>query len=144
MQPDGSAPMARPAATLLLQMLAWIAERPRDYAATMDAWRTSCPRLSVWEDAVADSLVCVDGGGSGGQSIAAVQLTSAGTALLAASIGPLAGARARPGDPDPGASSTIGPLAGAHRRSDDPGAGASRPGAVTITTAGVERAATRG
>ena len=43
-----------------LQLLAWIAERPRTYAETMDAWRTSCPRLSVWEDAIGDRLVRVD------------------------------------------------------------------------------------
>jgi hypothetical protein len=24
---------------------------------TIDAWRTSCPRLSAWEDALADDLV---------------------------------------------------------------------------------------
>jgi hypothetical protein len=33
------------------QFLEWIAARPRTYAETMDAWRTSCPRLAVWEDA---------------------------------------------------------------------------------------------
>lgn len=43
----------------LLQFLAWIAERPRTYAQTMDAWRSSCPRLSAWEDATANGLVDV-------------------------------------------------------------------------------------
>lgn len=57
-----------------LQLLAWIAERPRTYAETMDAWRTSCPRLSIWEDAVGDRLVRVDG--------RAVTLTDAGRAVL--------------------------------------------------------------
>jgi hypothetical protein len=85
MQLDGSARAMRPpSATLLLQMLAWIAERPRDYAQTMDAWRTSCPRLSVWEDALGDGLVCLDTASSGGQSAAAVRLTADGAALLAA------------------------------------------------------------
>ncbi|MCA9291341.1 MAG: hypothetical protein KDA25_09435 [Phycisphaerales bacterium] len=37
--------------TLLVDLLAWIAARPRTYAETMDAWRTSCPRLPVWEEA---------------------------------------------------------------------------------------------
>jgi hypothetical protein len=36
---------------LLLDMLEWLAEAPRTYAQTMEAWRTSCPRLTVWEDA---------------------------------------------------------------------------------------------
>jgi hypothetical protein len=42
-----------------LQLLEWVAERPRGYAETMEAWRTSCPRLSVWEDALGDGLVRV-------------------------------------------------------------------------------------
>ena len=39
------------------QMLEWIAERPRDRAELMEAWRTSCPRLSIWEDACLDGLI---------------------------------------------------------------------------------------
>jgi hypothetical protein len=42
---------------LTRDLLAWIGSAPRSYEATMDAWRTSCPRLSIWEDAVADRLV---------------------------------------------------------------------------------------
>jgi hypothetical protein len=42
---------------LTRDLLAWIATSPRSYGETMDAWRTSCPRLSIWEDAVADGLV---------------------------------------------------------------------------------------
>jgi hypothetical protein len=42
--------MAAPALTL--QLLAWIAARPRTYGETMEAWRTTCPRLTIWEDAV--------------------------------------------------------------------------------------------
>jgi hypothetical protein len=45
-----------------LQLLAWIAERPRGCAETMDAWKTSCPRLSIWEDALLDGLVRVERG----------------------------------------------------------------------------------
>ena len=29
---------------------------------TMEVWRTSCPRLSIWEDAVDDGLVRVRAG----------------------------------------------------------------------------------
>ena len=39
------------------QMLEWIAVRPRDYAEVMESWRTSCPRLSIWEDACLDGLI---------------------------------------------------------------------------------------
>jgi len=41
----------------LTQFLIWVAERPRTYADIMEAWRTSCPRLSAWEDATANGLV---------------------------------------------------------------------------------------
>ncbi|MCB9994422.1 MAG: hypothetical protein H6873_12290 [Hyphomicrobiaceae bacterium] len=37
---------------LIRDLVSWIAERPRPYADVMDAWRTSCPRLTIWEDAV--------------------------------------------------------------------------------------------
>jgi hypothetical protein len=36
---------------LILDLLEWIAARPRTYAEVMDAWRTSCTRLTSWEDA---------------------------------------------------------------------------------------------
>jgi hypothetical protein len=37
--------------TLILDLLEWLGPRRRAYAEVMDAWRTSCPRLPVWEDA---------------------------------------------------------------------------------------------
>ena len=37
---------------LILNLLNWIAARPRRYEDVMDAWRTSCPRLTIWEDTV--------------------------------------------------------------------------------------------
>jgi hypothetical protein len=46
-----------PAGHLTLQLLAWIGEAPRSYGEVMDAWRTTCPRLSIWEDAVRDGFV---------------------------------------------------------------------------------------
>ena len=36
---------------LLCDMLAWLAREARSYDEVMEAWRTSCPRLPVWEDA---------------------------------------------------------------------------------------------
>lgn len=36
---------------LKLDLVEWVGRRPRSYAAVMDAWRTSCPRLPVLEDA---------------------------------------------------------------------------------------------
>ena len=57
-----------------IQLLTWLAERPRSYADTIDVWKTSCPRLSVWEDALADEFVRVDRG--------RVSLTAAGRMIL--------------------------------------------------------------
>jgi hypothetical protein len=37
---------------LILDLLEWIEREPRSYADVIDAWRTSCPRLTVWEDAM--------------------------------------------------------------------------------------------
>jgi hypothetical protein len=37
---------------LILDLLEWVAARPRRYEDVMDAWRTSCPRLTIWESAV--------------------------------------------------------------------------------------------
>jgi hypothetical protein len=45
-----------------VQLLVWIAEQPRSYAETIEVWKTSCPRLAVWEDALADDLVRIDRG----------------------------------------------------------------------------------
>ena len=42
---------------LLRDMLAWIAREDRPYGEVMEAWRTNCPRLPVWEDAVERGLV---------------------------------------------------------------------------------------
>ena len=37
--------------TLILDLLDWIGSDSRPYTEVMDAWRTSCPRLPVWEEA---------------------------------------------------------------------------------------------
>ena len=36
---------------LILDLLEWIGPEPRPYSEVIDAWRTSCPRLPVWEEA---------------------------------------------------------------------------------------------
>lgn len=66
----------------LLQFLAWVGERPRTYADTMDAWRTTCPRLSAWEDATADGLVGMSRTSGDTLATALVVLTPKGAALL--------------------------------------------------------------
>jgi len=57
-----------------VQLLAWIAEQSRSHAETIEVWKTSCPRLAVWEDALADNLVRIERG--------CVLLTAAGGELL--------------------------------------------------------------
>lgn len=57
-----------------VQLLEWLAERPRTYSEAMEAWRSHCPRLMIWEDALADGLVRVER--------SRVLLTAAGHALV--------------------------------------------------------------
>jgi hypothetical protein len=44
--------LSRASDSLILDFLNWLAASPRPYAEVMERWRTSCPRLTVWEDAV--------------------------------------------------------------------------------------------
>ncbi len=76
---------------LILDLLQWIGPGTRAYAEVMEAWRTSCPRLPVWEEANARGLIerrHVPG------SAALIALSPAGTALLRA--------QGRAGAPAPG------------------------------------------
>jgi hypothetical protein len=47
---------------LTLQLLEWLSSHPRTYAETMEAWRSTCPRLTIWEDALSELLVQVESG----------------------------------------------------------------------------------
>jgi hypothetical protein len=38
--------------SLVLDLVEWVALKPKPMDVVLDAWRTSCPRLPVWEDAV--------------------------------------------------------------------------------------------
>ena len=44
--------MADTSDPLVLDLIEWIAREPRLYAEVIESWRTSCPRLTIWEDAV--------------------------------------------------------------------------------------------
>jgi hypothetical protein len=46
--------------TLILDLLEWIGPDARTYDETMEAWRTSCPRLPVWEEANARGFIKYD------------------------------------------------------------------------------------
>ncbi len=69
---------------LTIQFLAWTACAPRTYAQAMDAWRTSCPRLPVWEDAVDAGLVEVESAPGKATAHSLVVLAPRGRATLAA------------------------------------------------------------
>jgi hypothetical protein len=45
---------------LIFDLLEWLTKRDRSYEEVMDAWRTSCPKLPVWEDANDRGLVALD------------------------------------------------------------------------------------
>lgn len=64
---------------LTQQFLAWVAEAPRSYE-DAEAWRRSCPHLSVWEDAIANGLIRFENGSSMKES--RILLTSRGRACL--------------------------------------------------------------
>jgi len=66
---------------LVLDLLEWVALAPRPYADVMAAWRTSCPRLPIWEDAL--DLGFVSCGRRDGAGVV-VSITPAGQGFLAA------------------------------------------------------------
>jgi|SRR5690348_1653763 len=45
---------------LILDLLQWLSSGERTYEDVMDVWRTSCPRLTVWEDANDRGLIAPD------------------------------------------------------------------------------------
>lgn len=63
---------------LIRDLLAWLATGEREYGEVMDAWRTSCPKLPVWEDANDLRLVSVER--TNGRMV--VRITPAGRAFL--------------------------------------------------------------
>ena len=72
--------MANAPEALILDLVEWVARRARPYDEVMEAWRTSCPRLPVWEDAVARGLVARR---REGFEVAHVVVTPKGEDLLA-------------------------------------------------------------
>jgi hypothetical protein len=56
--PDGT--ISDPLDALILDLLEWIGPDAKPYEATIEAWRTSCPRLPVWEEATARGFITFD------------------------------------------------------------------------------------
>jgi hypothetical protein len=63
---------------LVLDLLEWVGTHPRPYDEVMAAWRTSCPRLPVWEDAVDAGFVSC----SPRDGCMSVQVTATGQRFL--------------------------------------------------------------
>jgi hypothetical protein len=66
---------------LVLDLVEWIAREPRTYAEVIEAWRTSCPRLTIWEDAVDRGYVAREASAGAGVRVA---ITADGKRLLRA------------------------------------------------------------
>ena len=43
--------LSDPVQPLVLDLLEWLGNAPRPYSEVIEVWRTSCPRLPVWEEA---------------------------------------------------------------------------------------------
>jgi hypothetical protein len=69
------------AAALTLQFLDFVAEG-RTYGETMEAWRSNCPRMPIWENAVRDGLVRIENGGT--MKSSRIVVTAKGIARLQA------------------------------------------------------------
>lgn len=65
---------------LMLDLLEFVGPQGRPYSDVLDAWRTSCPRLPVWEEVNDQGLVAR----RRDEAEARVELTAAGRAFLAA------------------------------------------------------------
>lgn len=63
----------------MLEFLAWVSDRRRTYDEAMAAWQSTCPRHTVWGDALTDGLIRV---GGDGPHHSGVTLTSRGRAIL--------------------------------------------------------------
>ncbi|MGH7827947.1 MAG: hypothetical protein ACREQ7_22570 [Candidatus Binatia bacterium] len=72
--------MPEPVSPLTLEFLVWVSSRRRTYAEAMEAWQTTCPRHTVWEDAFIEGLIQVESEGPLHQP--EVVLTPRGKAIL--------------------------------------------------------------
>ena len=76
--PERKFPHNRPMDPVLLPLMRdlveWIAKSPRTYDEVIDGWRTSCPRLPVWEECTDRGLVARRG--------RAVEVTEQGRSFL--------------------------------------------------------------
>ena len=62
------------------EFLSWISSHPRTHEEAMSAWRSTCPRHSVWEDALIDGLIQMETRSA--TNVSEVSLTPKGRAVL--------------------------------------------------------------
>jgi trans-aconitate 2-methyltransferase len=70
--------MSEAVENLIVDFVEWVGRRERTYSEALETWRTSCPKLPIWEDANDRGLVetaFVDGR-------LLVRVTQAGLAML--------------------------------------------------------------
>jgi hypothetical protein len=72
--------MPESANLLMLEFLSWLSSRRRTYSETMVAWQTTCPRHTIWEDAMIDGYIQINRGETSKDP--EITLTAAGLALL--------------------------------------------------------------
>jgi len=72
--------MGESADLLMLEFLGWISSRRRTYSEAINAWQSTCPRHTVWEDAIIEGLIQLDGNGHPRDT--EVKLTPRGVAML--------------------------------------------------------------
>ena len=66
--------MADTLTPLICDFLEWLDRQPRTHAEVIESWRTSCPRLPVWEESTDNGYVSRKG--------AMVEITERGRAFL--------------------------------------------------------------
>jgi hypothetical protein len=70
--------LPEPVSLLMLEFLTWISSRRRTYAEAMEAWQSTCPRHTIWEDAIINGFIEIGGAPHPSE----VTLTPRGRALL--------------------------------------------------------------
>jgi hypothetical protein len=65
---------------LMIEFLAWVADRRRTYGEAIEAWQSHCPRHTTWEDAMINGYIAIDR--RNGVRDPEVTLTARGAAVL--------------------------------------------------------------
>lgn len=75
--PDDYQHLARQNDALTLALLQWLRDQPRNYEEVLEVWHSTCPRHTIWEDALLAGFIDHDG-----RKNSVVRLTSAGIIFI--------------------------------------------------------------